>query len=169
MEPVPTRQRQRVAALGCFEAYTAVIGLNVHDWQPIEAYKPAWADKLSVPGMSHQSPEPARDAFRTRNVVVLVGERGDSKKRPTYCADDSMRRASAASSMWRPGCQLFLAFVRSQSTQTRKSRACISRSHGPTTTPTSPTCAEHRGPNGLKFEKQTTHDVLSRRRLISRK
>ena len=32
--------------------------------------------------------------------------------------------------MWRPGCQLFLAFVRSHKTQTRKSRACISRSHG---------------------------------------
>ena len=97
-------------------------------------------------------------------MVVLVGEGRFKKGR--YCAEDSMRRASAASSMWRPGCQLFLAFVRSQSTQTRKSRACISRSHGPTTTPTSPTCAEHRGPNGLKLEKETTHDVLSRRRFM---
>ena len=100
-------------------------------------------------------------------VVLLVGERGFKKGR--YCADDSMRRASAASSMWRPGCQLFLAFVRSQSTQTRKSRACISRSHGPTTTPTSPTCAEHRGPNGLKLEKETTHVHHSWRRLMPMK
>jgi len=100
-------------------------------------------------------------------VVLLVGERGFKKGR--YCADDSMRRASAASSMWRPGCQLFLAFVRSQSTQTRKSRACISRSHGPTTTPTSPTCAEHFrqiGPNGLKLENKAPHDVLSWRRFM---
>ena len=98
---------------------------------------------------------------------MLVGEGRFKKGR--YCADDSMRRASAASSMWRPGCQLFLAFVRSQSTQTRKSRACISRSHGPTTTPTSPTCAEHFrqiGPNGLKLENKTTHDVLSWRRFM---
>ena len=100
-------------------------------------------------------------------MVVLVGE-GEFKK-GRYCADDSMRRASAASSMWRPGCQLFLAFARSQSTQTRKSRACISRSHGPTTTPTSPTCAEHFcqiGPNGLKIEKETTHVHHSSRRLM---
>ena len=108
-----------------------------------------------------------RTSSRTSNVVVLVGERGFKKGR--YCADDSMRRASAASSMWRPGCQLFLAFVRSQSTQTRKSRACISRSHGPTTTPTSPTCAEHFrqiGPNGLFSKKETSHDLLSRRRFM---
>ena len=109
-----------------------------------------------------------RTSSRTSNVVVLVGERGFKKGR--YCADDSMRRASAASSMWRPGCQLFLAFVRSQSTQTRKSRACISRSHGPTTTPTSPTCAEHFrqiGPNGPKLEKETTHVHHSWRRRAS--
>ena len=74
-----------------------------------------------------------------KEVSGSVSRGGDSKKRPTYCADDSMRRDSDASSMWRPGCQLFLAFVRSHRTHTRRSRACISLSHGPTTTPTSPT------------------------------
>ena len=87
-------------------------------------------------------------------VVFLVGERGFQKGR--YCADDSMRRDSEASSMWRPGCQLFLAFVRSQSTQTRKSRACISRSHGPTTTPTSPTCAGVRTASNSKKKPPTS-------------
>ena len=27
-------------------------------------------------------------------------------------------------------------------------------------------CAERRGPNGLKIEKETTHDLLSRRRFM---
>ena len=40
MEPVPTRERYCTAALGCLEAYTAVIGLNVHGWQPIERMSP---------------------------------------------------------------------------------------------------------------------------------
>ena len=103
-----------------------------------------------VPRRVADARAPIRDPRRPRTSFYGVGldeamrgdqsyarGRGTGKDSKWHCADD-WRRDSEASSMWRPGCQLFWPSCAPR-TQTRKSRACISRSHGPTTTPTSPT------------------------------
>ena len=82
MEPVSTRERKGAAALGCLEAYAALVS-NVHEWQPIETYKPAWADQHSVP--CSQGAEPARET-RTRIVSGSVSRGKGIQK------DGSLRR-----------------------------------------------------------------------------